>query len=474
MQRSLAAVTAASILAITATAAEAKTLPAIKAGGGNAVPECATPGRLMAFIAERNAKLDTRFSGIATSYMRHGEQLGLRWDYAFFQMILETGNLSYTRDGTKPGDVKPKQNNFAGLGATGKGEPGESFASVDEGVKAHLQHLAMYSGEQVEAPVAERTRKVQEWGVLVSWQKGFKRQITFSDLAAKWAPGSRGYASNIDSIAGDFYDGACKKADSKPELVQEARAGRATTTASKAPAAKSPTTAAQTTKGRASAAEASPGAEFARQAMDRGREEGDATRSGLGAKTIVAAKPYGGETAPSPGFTILNDERPDEAAATPSAAAPAAAAEPPAAKATPSFQTASAAGSASAAGAAKATNARGAATAKATTVAAAATLPKTTPPADTAPAAGAAGAAAAVAAGKCRVYTASYGGQRAVIIRASAEQFVNFTVLDVNEGQEAREIEAYVSAYAKGGQKVGDFSSSNAALDKAFQLCPEG
>ena len=47
-------------------------------------------------------------------------------------------------------------------------------------------------------------------------------------------------------------------------------------------------------------------------------------------------------------------------------------------------------------------------------------------------------------------------------------------MLDVNEGQEAREIEAYISAYAKGGQKVGDFSNSNAALDKAFQLCPEG
>ena len=164
----------------------------------NAVPECATPGRLMAYLAERNPKLDPRFAGIATAYMRHGEQLGLRWDYAFFQMILETGSLTYTRDGTKPGDVKPKQNNFAGLGATGNGEPGETFPSVDDGVKAHLQHLAMYSGERVEEPVAERTRKVQEWGVLTSWQKGFKRPITFADLAAKWAPGSRGYASNVE------------------------------------------------------------------------------------------------------------------------------------------------------------------------------------------------------------------------------------------------------------------------------------
>ena len=100
--------------------------------------------------------------------------------------------------------------------------------------------------------------------------------------------------------------------------------------------------------------------------------------------------------------------------------------------------------------------------AKATTVAAAAALPR--PPAVEAPA----------QAGKCRVYTASYGGQKAVIIRASGDQFTNFTVLDVNEGQETREVEAYIAAYAKGGQKVGDFSSSDAALDRAFQLCPEG
>src|SRR5262249_24167358 len=75
---------------------------------------------------------------------------------------------------------------------------------------------------------------------------------------------------------------------------------------------------------------------------------------------------------------------------------------------------------------------------------------------------------------KCRVWTASYGGQKAVIIRAIAGQLINYTVLDVNEGQEKPEAEAYIAAYAKGGQQVGEFTSQNAALDKAFELCPEG
>jgi hypothetical protein len=86
--------------------------------------------------------------------MRHGEELGLRWDYAFFQMLLETGNLTYK------GDVKPDQNNFAGLGATGRGARGEKFPDISTGVRAHLQHVLMYAGEKVENPVAERTRNI--------------------------------------------------------------------------------------------------------------------------------------------------------------------------------------------------------------------------------------------------------------------------------------------------------------------------
>ena len=39
---------------------------------------------------------------------------------------------------------------------------------------------------------------------------------------------------------------------------------------------------------------------------------------------------------------------------------------------------------------------------------------------------------------KCRVWTASYGGQKAMIIKSQVDKVVNYTVLDVNEGAEAR------------------------------------
>ena len=35
------------------------------------------------------------------------------------------------------------------------------------------------------------------------------------------------------------------------------------------------------------------------------------------------------------------------------------------------------------------------------------------------------------------------------------------------------ETDAYIAAYAQGGSRIEDFPSKNAALDKAFKLCPE-
>ena len=75
---------------------------------------------------------------------------------------------------------------------------------------------------------------------------------------------------------------------------------------------------------------------------------------------------------------------------------------------------------------------------------------------------------------KCRVFTASYGGDKAIIIKAVADAMTNYTVLDVNDGAEKREADAYIGAYAKGGESVGEFATQDKALEKAFELCPEG
>jgi hypothetical protein len=392
-------------------AAQAADLPAIKASTKNTVTACVTPGRLMAYLKARTPDLDGRFETVGTEYMRYGERLGVRWDYAFFQMIVETGGLTF-KNGNRSGDVKPSQFNLAGLGATGNGEPGETFPDLATGVQAHLQHILLYSGAPVQNPVAERTRKVQEWGVLTSWQKGFKqRPITFADLADKWAPKSKTYADSLESVADKFFDDVCQKPDPHPELVAEAR-GESTESASKIAAVK-PTKPSSV--------------DLARKAIEDGKAENQDTRSGLGAMSVAKA---GGAT-----VKILNEKASEGALET--APQKVAVVSPSATKAlTPDKA--------------------------ATQVAAAAGAAKS---AVTAP----------LAAGqKCRVWTASYGGQKSVIIRSIIDGVVNFTVLDVNEGQETREAEAFIAAYAKGGELAGEYPAQAAALDKAFDLCPEG
>jgi hypothetical protein len=413
-------------------------LPAIKTTRNNTVPACVTPGRLLAYLESRNPHLDPRFHAIASEYMRLGETLGVRWDYAFYQMLLETGSLSF-RDGNRSGDVKPAQNNFAGLGATGRGAHGESFKDIATGVRAHLEHLLLYAGERVDNPVADRTRNVQEWGVLTAWHKGFARPVTFGDLAAKWAPGTRSYRRMIEGIAERFEE-FCAKPDPRPELVQEARKDKRATEA-KATEAKP---------------ERSAGAELAQRAIDTGKAQSDEKRSALG---LQPAASQAAATSASPPFRLLNQpaaEARGEVAPAPGAAAD----DGGGGKLDRGERPAIAAGAAKLPGQSKTDKGNGADKPLQTASAAAAAKSLAAPP--------------ATATQKCRVWTASYGGQKAMLIKSQVDKVVNYTVLDVNEGSEAREAEAFISAYAKNGAIAGQFGSQAQALEKAFELCPEG
>ena len=111
-------------------------------GSSEDVPPNVTPEKLEAFVARVNPDFDPQsgpFAGIATVYRHWGNKYGIRWDYAFFQMILETGYLRFG------GGVSADDFNFAGVGATQAGKPGMRFANLHYGVIAHLQHLALYA-----------------------------------------------------------------------------------------------------------------------------------------------------------------------------------------------------------------------------------------------------------------------------------------------------------------------------------------
>lgn len=461
-------VVAIAFFALLPAAAGAADLPAIKASEANQVAQCATPGRLMSYLRQRNPKLNPRYETVASEYMRHGEELHVRWDYAFFQMLLETGYLTYG------GDVKPDQNNFAGLGATGGGARGESFKDISTGARAHLEHLVMYSGERVENPVAERTRNIQEWGVLTSWQKGISGPITFTQLAKKWAPTSRRYAVDISGIADRFFEGPCKEEDPQPELIAEIRGTPVKTASAEQP---TKTRGLGAPKGEPDAAKADgakvdAGAE--RSSPAAASEEDKLPTKGAAAVAAVSqetkAEPQ--KASMSPPLTVLNASASETPVADEKSVQTdkvlAAKAEAPASSKAAAAKTAAAPASDAGGGKAIEVAALPGALKEAGKV-------EKTEKSEKAPKADKSEKkAAASGAGKCRVWTASYGGSKAIIIKAVQDKTVNYTVLDVNDGSEKREADAYINAYAKGGQSVGEFSSQSQALEKAFELCPEG
>ncbi len=75
-------------------------------------------------------------------YIELGKAYNIRGDIAFAQAIHETNYFRFT------GVVKPDQNNFAGIGATGGEVRGAIFSTKEEGVLAHLQHLYAYANRK--------------------------------------------------------------------------------------------------------------------------------------------------------------------------------------------------------------------------------------------------------------------------------------------------------------------------------------
>lgn len=285
----------------------------------------------------------------------------------------------------------------------------------------------MYSGEKIDAPVAERTQKVIEWRVLDDWRASIKGPMTFAQLAQKWA-NNKTYADGIATHAEIFATHFCNTADPAPELLAEARPGRPESKPAVAAVSQPETPreiARETDTARAPESGRGSGRELAQRAIDDARARGDNRRSSLGGT----------------GLGTLATEQ-DMAAAT---LAPGA--SEPNSPLSPLIQAASTVGSMLK------------------------SMTQPTPPPAVAPPAPPPAQQAKL---KCRVWTASYGGSKAILIKASTGEGVSYTVLDVNEGAEKREAAAYIAAYAKGGEVESSFSSQTQALEKAFELCPEG
>lgn len=137
---------------------------------------------LTAYVKKYNPDLNPE---IAKAFIEIGKKYGMRGDIVFCQSIHETNYFKFT------GDVKPEQNNFAGIGATGGGNPGNSFATIEEGVTAQMQHLLAYASTDPipkgEVLVDPRFELIKVRGTAPYWE----------DLGGKWA--APGYDRNVYS-----------------------------------------------------------------------------------------------------------------------------------------------------------------------------------------------------------------------------------------------------------------------------------
>lgn len=153
---------------------------------------------------------------LARTYLYKGMEYGLRGDIAFFQAAHETGWWKFG------GLVKPDQNNYCGLSATGRaatanedlrganpnrvwfveGRHGAFFDTPVTGIEAHLQHLYAYSckndlpaGKDLLSPRFNLVCR----GIAPNWE----------DLGGKWAvPGyPRGEPYNYQSFDEAFAHG---------------------------------------------------------------------------------------------------------------------------------------------------------------------------------------------------------------------------------------------------------------------------
>jgi N-acetylmuramoyl-L-alanine amidase len=143
---------------------------------------------------------------VASFHAKWGKHYGVRWDFAIFQSCLETGWFTFK------GDVKKAQNNFAGIGATGNGEPGESFPTIEIGCKAQIQHLATYAGKTIPDSEleAERTKSNKNWisGKAKTWE----------ELAGRWAEDGS-YWRKISAIVTEFSQWYESYPQPKPTLA---------------------------------------------------------------------------------------------------------------------------------------------------------------------------------------------------------------------------------------------------------------
>jgi hypothetical protein len=143
------------------------------------------------FILRNNNDVDTNVvKRLVRYYIIESNREGVNYEVAFCQMCLETGFLRFA------GSVSRYQHNYCGLGCVDIWSQGDWFSSMEEGVRAHVQHLKAYaSREPVKGPLADpRFCNVRRGSV-----------VKVTELTGKWAT-DPDYGQKISALIHRLYN----------------------------------------------------------------------------------------------------------------------------------------------------------------------------------------------------------------------------------------------------------------------------
>ena len=148
--------------------------------------------QLQLFLRNNNESAIVQFPDLPKLYREEATIEGVNYDIAFCQMCLETAFLRFG------GDLKPEQNNFAGLGTIGGGAEAASFESARIGVRAQIQHLKAYASLEplVQEVVDPRFRFVTR-GIATS----------INQLSGRWSA-DLDYGNKIMAMLKRLYESA--------------------------------------------------------------------------------------------------------------------------------------------------------------------------------------------------------------------------------------------------------------------------
>jgi hypothetical protein len=149
-----------------------------------------SPEILSGFMLRNNNQVDPDMvKRLVKYYIIESNREGVNYEVAFCQMCLETGFLKFE------GSVSRFQNNYCGLGCTDIWSPGDWFASMEEGVRAHIQHLKAYASlDPVRSPLVDpRFSNVRRGSV-----------VTVTELTGKWAADPE-YGQKISTLIHKLY-----------------------------------------------------------------------------------------------------------------------------------------------------------------------------------------------------------------------------------------------------------------------------